>query len=66
MLGIQGHPEYSKEYSNALMRTRKELIGEPAYTQGQASLEDEIDDMKTFEAIAQFFENGSGSLPPSV
>jgi len=59
MLGIQGHPEYSKEYSNALMRARKELIGEPAYTQGQESLKDAIDDMKTFEAIAQFFEYAS-------
>lgn len=66
MLGIQGHPEYSKEYSNALMRARKELIGEPAFTNGQASLKDEIDDMKTFEAIAQFFENGSVGFQPST
>lgn len=39
MLGIQGHPEFPKEYSRALMIARAENIGSEKAQQGLASLE---------------------------
>ena len=45
-LSIQGHPEFSKEYSSALMSLRKGLsIPEEVVANGQASLLDEDDSM---------------------
>ncbi len=56
MLGIQGHPEFSKAYSRALMDLRRELIGEKAYAAGIASLDQPVDAESAFECIAQFLE----------
>lgn len=38
ILTFQGHPEFPKEYSRALIELRREVIGEPASEQGLASL----------------------------
>jgi GMP synthase-like glutamine amidotransferase len=38
MLGIQGHPEFPREYSRALMEARSELIGPSKTQKGIASL----------------------------
>ena len=57
MLGIQGHPEYLKAYSDALMRERRERIGEPVFSRGQSSLKIPTDADAVFEAIARFFES---------
>lgn len=38
MLGIQGHPEFSKEYDRALMEGRQEKIGERTFQKGIESL----------------------------
>ncbi len=43
MLGIQAHPEFSKEYDEALMLLRKERIGEDVVDAGIQSLEQPID-----------------------
>ncbi|MFT7653022.1 MAG: GMP synthase-like glutamine amidotransferase [Limisphaerales bacterium] len=43
VITIQGHPEFSKGYSQALMSYRREIIGEPIYAQGVASLEQATD-----------------------
>lgn len=40
LLGIQGHPEYTPEYSEALMLSRLDRIGAERVRQGQASLAD--------------------------
>lgn len=39
MLAFQGHPEFSKDFSRALMDSRRELFGEERYSEGVASLE---------------------------
>ena len=38
-LGFQGHPEFSKDYSEAIMELRRDMIGEDVYQAGMASLE---------------------------
>ncbi len=38
ILTFQGHPEFSKGYSHALMDLRRDLLGEPIYSDGIASL----------------------------
>jgi GMP synthase-like glutamine amidotransferase len=37
-LGFQGHPEFSKAYSEAIMELRRDIIGEQVYQTGMASL----------------------------
>jgi len=39
ILTFQGHPEFSKGYSRALMDMRRDMLGEPVYTAGVESLE---------------------------
>ena len=43
VLAMQGHPEFSKEYSRTLLNLRRELIGENNYLQGIKSLDESID-----------------------
>ena len=38
VLTLQGHPEFSKGYSAALMEKREELLGAEVYGRGMASL----------------------------
>ena len=42
VLTLQGHPEFRKPYSLALMNLRRELLGEDTYRAGVASLEQDI------------------------
>ena len=37
-LTVQGHPEFSKDYSSALMTHRRNILGEACYQQGMGSL----------------------------
>jgi GMP synthase-like glutamine amidotransferase len=37
-LGFQGHPEFSKAYSEAIMELRRDILGEEVYQTGMASL----------------------------
>ncbi len=43
MLGIQAHPEFSKEYDRALMEARLDRMGTDVVTAGIASLEKNVD-----------------------
>ena len=43
MLGIQGHPEFSKEYTQALIEKRKDRIGKFQAEQGIQSLQKPLD-----------------------
>jgi len=43
MLGIQGHPEFSKAYDRALMAARIDRMGEETVRQGLVSLEKPVD-----------------------
>jgi len=47
LLTIQGHPEFSKGYSEAIMARRREQLGEETYRAGMASLAQD-----THEAVA--------------
>ena len=53
MLGIQGHPEFSKEYDQALMQLRVERIGKEKVIQGIDSLKLPLD----ATIIAQWISN---------
>ena len=60
MLGIQGHPEFRKEYARALMDLRRDLIGEAAYKKGVESLREDPDTKLTFGLIVRFIESAAG------
>lgn len=42
-IGIQGHPEIAREYSQEIMNMRREMIGEDVYCDGVASLASDHD-----------------------
>lgn len=46
VITIQGHPEFTKDYSQALMTLRRDLLGEAVYENGCASLS-----LDTHEAV---------------
>ena len=54
MLGIQGHPEFSKEYSRALMEARRNIIQEETVATGMQSLEKPVDGAIAFRWIINF------------
>ena len=54
-LTIQGHPEFSKDYSRALMDFRRELLGADVHQQGVASLEQEVEQDKMGRWLINFF-----------
>jgi len=56
-LSIQGHPEFSREYSRALMEMRRGLIPENVIEAGLKSLELRVDDDAVFRWVVRFFEN---------
>ncbi|NJN52462.1 MAG: GMP synthase [Gammaproteobacteria bacterium] len=43
IITFQGHPEFEKGYSRALMNLRREILGEAVYASGIASLEKSVD-----------------------
>ena len=55
MLGIQAHPEFSKEYDRALMELRIERIGTEVVREGKLSLEKSVDREIMAQWIIQFF-----------
>ncbi len=56
LLTFQGHPEFSKDYSKALMRRRRNDIGEPVYQTGLASLALDVDNRIAAQWIARFLQ----------
>jgi GMP synthase-like glutamine amidotransferase len=58
MMTVQGHPEFSKNYSRALMEKRKNIIPAPRIDDGQASLSADADDRLMARWIINFF-NGA-------
>lgn len=55
MMSIQGHPEFSKEYVNALIERRRNLIPAERVEEGQASLQAPVDDQLMAQWIINFF-----------
>ncbi|WP_207061650.1 GMP synthase [Motiliproteus sp. SC1-56] len=58
LMTIQGHPEFSKAYSSALMDYRKDRIPAERIREGKASLSAEVDDRLTMQWIINFFAEG--------
>jgi len=54
ILACQGHPEFSKGYSRALMDVREEILGEAVYSNGVGSLKQEIQSEVVARWIVQF------------
>jgi len=56
ILTIQGHPEFSKQYSETLMTHRKDLLGENTYRKGIASLSLKTDEKTVMQWIVNFMQ----------
>ncbi len=54
ILTIQGHPEYSKRYSETLMRHRAATLGEDTYRNGMSSLALPTDELTVAQWIINF------------
>ncbi len=61
MMTVQGHPEFSKAYSRALMEMRKTIIPAIRIAEGRASLAADADDQLMARWIVSFFAD---SLQP--
>lgn len=53
-LTLQGHPEFTRDYALALMQRRIDSIGEPAYSQALASLDQSLDDQRVLKWMLSF------------
>ena len=54
MLGIQGHPEFTADYSRALMESRRAIIPAERISEGMDSLTKPVNGPLTFAWIAKF------------
>ena len=59
MLGIQGHPEFCKDYARSLMRFRRDIIPAACLEQGLESLAQETDSEQVFKWIVRFLRSAS-------
>ena len=57
MLGIQGHPEFGKDYARSLMRFRRDIIPAACLEQGLESLALETDSERVFKWIVRFLRS---------
>jgi GMP synthase (glutamine-hydrolysing) len=57
MLGIEGHPEFSAAYVEALLRERRDRIGPARTDAALASLNQKADDEIVARWIANFIKN---------
>jgi GMP synthase-like glutamine amidotransferase len=59
LLGIQGHPEFTTEYSRALLEFRRERIGTQAVDAALATLNDSTDAPQLSRWIVNFLSDDS-------
>jgi len=59
MLGIQGHPEFCKDYARSLMRFRRDIIPAARLEQGLESLALDTDSEQVFKWIVRFLRSVS-------
>lgn len=57
-MSVQGHPEFSKNYSYALMDGRRKPIPANRIREGMISLSADVDDRLMFQWIINFFASG--------
>ena len=55
-LGLQGHPEFSREYSFALMDSRRDRISAEVIDAGSATLTHDVDDVMVMQWIINFLK----------
>ena len=55
LLGVQGHPEFSRSYSAALMDRRRDRISASRIREGMTSLQADVDDKLMIQWIINFF-----------
>lgn len=58
-LGLQGHPEFSREYSRALMLKRQGVIPADRVQEGLASLDCDVDDLQVARWVLNFIRAGT-------
>jgi hypothetical protein len=58
VLTLQGHPEFTPAYSEALMDGRRELLGETVYRAGKASLAEPTDHARVAGWMLNFMGSG--------
>lgn len=65
ILAIQGHPEFEKPYAEALLRFRRERLGEAVFEAGLASLERPTQQSLIGQWMLAFLRFGAAPLPDS-
>ncbi len=63
ILTFQGHPEFSKGYSRALIELRRELLGEPGYNNGVESLAKPVHQSMVGRWIINFIASNAAERP---
>ena len=56
VLTLQGHPEFSKSYAQALLDTRRELVGEEVFVAATASMQQPTDEQMVATWILKFID----------
>jgi len=63
ILAMQGHPEFSREYSRDLIQWREEILGPEKYAEGLASLENELSEQQVGDWIIRFLRGAKTYNP---
>ena len=63
ILTFQGHPEFSKGYSRALIELRREMLGEPGYSSGVESLGRPVHQSMVGRWIINFIASNAAERP---
>jgi GMP synthase-like glutamine amidotransferase len=63
ILTFQGHPEFSKGYSRALIELRRDLLGEPGYSSGVESLGKPVHQSMVGRWIINFIASNAAERP---
>ncbi len=61
VITVQGHPEFSKPYAQALMDMRREMLGEEVYRRGVDSLEQTTDEVRLAGWLLDFVATPRGN-----
>ncbi|WP_067514874.1 glutamine amidotransferase-related protein [Endozoicomonas ascidiicola] len=55
LLGIQGHPEFTREFSRSLLDLRRHVFGEDVYVRGLEALSDSTESQLVAQWVINFF-----------
>lgn len=61
-VGLQGHPEFSREYGKAIMQSRKDIIDEATLMNGLNSLSQQTDDQLITGWLINFLKQGMKTI----